>query len=111
MAKEAIEIVIGIKDARVSEGGEFYTIPITIYNNTTNMGFRMADVAVKNNATNDVQEAHFGRIEPRRSDVRTVNLRGGVDWCAYNIFPDVGDKIFGAGAGNNAPAVNIRISD
>lgn len=87
-----------------------YDIPVTIINNSS-IGFSKADVAIKDNGTGEVQTVYFGRIEPNRRDTRVASMPGGVEQAAYNIWPDVGEKIFSMGFADNASAVNITIRD
>lgn len=54
-----------------------YRIPITI-RNASSMGFQKAEVAVKDEDSNQVATAYFGHIPSRSSATESVNLPGGV---------------------------------
>lgn len=73
------------------------------------MDFQKADVAIKDEGQQYVGTATFGRITARTSATRNVGMPGGVESAAYNIWPDVGDKIFGMGFADNAGEVIITI--
>jgi hypothetical protein len=87
-----------------------YPISVMI-NNRSTMGFKKAEVAVKDNDSNQVVTARFGRIEAGASARETVTLPGGIEWCVFRITPDVGEDILGGGAASNAPGVEITIED
>jgi len=87
-----------------------YNIQITI-RNASSVGFQKAEVAVKDEGSRQVATAYFGHINPKSSATEHVQLPGGIESCIYKITPDVGDDIVGMGFANNAPGVNITISD
>lgn len=87
-----------------------YNIPITI-RNASSVGFQKAEVAVKDEGSNTVASAYFGHINSHSTATETVQLPGGIESCVYRITPDVGEDILGGGLANNAPGVNITISD
>jgi hypothetical protein len=89
---------------------ETYSIPITI-RNASSMGFQKAEVAVKDEGSQQVATAYFGHIPARTTSTQNVQLPGGIESCLYRITPDVGEDIVGGGLANNAPGVNITISD
>lgn len=87
-----------------------YAIPITI-RNASSVGFQKAEVAVKDEGSGQVATAYFGYIAARSTATEHVQLPGGIESCLYKIWPEVGDEILGGGLANNAPGVNITISD
>ena len=89
---------------------EMYSIPITI-RNASSIGFQKAEVAVKDEGSQQVATAYFGHIPSRTTSTERVQLPGGIESCLYRITPDVGEDIVGGGLANNAPGVNITISD
>ena len=87
-----------------------YQIPVTINNNTA-VDFDRAEVAIKDEGKQYVGTAKFQKIAARKSATQNVSMPGGVESCAYNIWPEVGEKIFGLGYGDNASAVVITIGE
>ncbi|RVP50017.1 hypothetical protein [Sinorhizobium medicae] len=111
MANEAMELSIELsKPGKQADASLFRDIPIRI-RNASSIGFRSADVSVKDEGSGEIASVTFGRIEPNRTEVRNASLPGGVEQAAYNIYPDEGEKIFGLGFADNATEVNITIRD
>lgn len=88
-----------------------YEIPITIKNQSSRMGIRKAEVAVKDEDAQYATTVNFGRIEKQSQVTKNAIMPGGVESCLYKIFPDVGDEVMGGGLGDNVGEIIITISD
>ena len=103
------ELSLSLSKAR-EKAADTYQFPIRIINKSS-IGFQKAEVAVKDTESNEVDTAYFGYIAAKTTSTEYVNLPGGIEFCTFRIFPDVGDDIVGGGIASNAPGVDITIND
>jgi hypothetical protein len=111
MAEKAVITVEGRLPSKDREVGVLdVNIPINI-RNATSVAFTSATVAIKDEDTETVREARFGRINPRNTGSQTVSMPGGVESALYRIEVEGHDPIIGGGFADDATEVNITITE
>jgi hypothetical protein len=110
MNQESLEFNLGLASSKNIDTVDRVAIKVTIFNKSQTNILR-AEVAVKDNESNQVATAFFGDIPANSSNTQEVNLPGGVDWAVYKVFPAVGEMMAGFGAAANVAIVNLTITD
>ncbi len=110
MDKQPAEIKFSLADNAKKSDAAFYPISISVINDSS-VDFRVAEVAVKDNDSNRVATGILQDIPSGGEAHTTVQLPGGIEWCAWKIIPVVGETFYGGGAASNAPGVRLTITD
>jgi len=110
MEKQPAEIKFSIAQNVEKSDEAFYPISISVINESS-VDFSVAEVAVKDNDSNRVATGILQNIPSGGEAHTTVQLPGGIEWCAWKIIPVVGETFYGGGAASNAPGVKLSITD
>jgi len=108
--KKTVEITSSIGSVRQKNLTDAYKLPVTIFNKSS-VGFQKAEVAVKDEGSNQVYTCYFGAIAAGSSAREYASLPGGIEMCIWKILPDIGDEIYGFGMADNAGGVDLTITD